>query len=316
MLKNKVVFATIATLMTITAVQGATGTHRAEHHRHDASTCKSTMRYRGLGTRPGKQAALPFGAGLLSLSETNDRVVAIHPNGRELYFTRLAPPAPQILRSVYANGRWQQPAVAAFSTAGANVEPSISPDGKALYFISTREPSKGTDIWKVDRSGQGWSEPHRLSDTVNSDANEWHPQVTANGDLYFAVENRSDGFGDADLYIAQYREGQYLPAENLGRNINSVAADWDAYVSPDESYLIFKSNRLGGYGGLDMYVSEYKAGSWEPARNIGAAINTDRDEDSGDVTPDGRYLIFSRRRSAAEPWHLYWISASAIAVQR
>jgi len=176
-----------------------------------------------------------------------------------------------------------------------------------LYFVSTRPPSKGTDIWETQRLTTGWSEPVRLGDAINTDAYEFHPQVVANGDLYFAAIGRSDSYGDADLYVSKFQNGTYSPAENLGPRINSSAAEWDAYVNPLNEYLIFKSNRPGGYGGMDMYISLREGDVWSMPRNLGTVINTSDDDDSGDVTPDGRYLIFARSKPGVELWQPYWI---------
>ncbi len=274
--------------------------------------CKSDIRYDGLGDLPGSGPAVPFGAMLLPTTESRARVVAIRPDGRELFFTLLAAPGPQIMRSSFREGRWQPPERASFSDAGFNTEPSLSPDARTLYFVSTRPPSRGTDIWKVERAGERWSDPVRLGEAVNGDGFEWHPQVTANGDLYFAAADRPGGRGDADLYVARFRHGAYLRAENLGAPINTAAAEWDPYVSAAGDYLIFKSTREGGQGGRDLYFSRRAGKSWSPPRNLGPVINTADDEDAAEVTPDGRYLTFARSKPGAEAWKMYWLELRAV----
>lgn len=274
------------------------------------------IHYDGLGRLPGAEQALPFGEGIISFAEKSQRVIAIHPDGKELFFMVRDTSGPQIMRSLYLNGRWQPAIQASFSNVGFNAEPSISPDGHTLYFVSTRPPSKGTDIWKTERVDKEWSEPVRLSDAINSDAYEFHPQVVANGNLYFASIGRSDSHGDADLYVSRFQNGTYLPAENLGAQINTSAAEWDAYVSPSNDYMIFKSNRSGGYGGMDMYISTREGDKWTTPRNIGPTINTADDDDSGDVTPDGRFLIFARSKPGAESWQPYWINMHAVVPAR
>jgi Tol biopolymer transport system component len=273
------------------------------------------LRYDGLGARPGEAKALPFGPELIPSAEPSHRVVAFDPGGRELLFTRLGPPGPQIMQSLYRDGKWQAPTLAPFSNIGFNVEPSFSPDGRTLYFVSNRPPSKGTDIWKVERSGDGWSDPVRLGDAVNGDGYDWHPQVTANGDLYFAAEDRKDSLGGADLYVARFVDGAYLPAENLGPQINTAANEWDGYLTPSGDTLIFKSNRPGGYGGLDLYISERRAEAWSTPLNLGPLINTAADEDAGEITPDGRYLTFARSLAGASLWNMMWIDTRAIRAQ-
>ena len=278
-----------------------------------APACKSPIRYDGLGAAPGAGQALTFGEVLFASPDTRERVVAIDPGGRELFFTLLGPMGPQILRSAYRDGAWQPPARAAFSDAGVNTEPSFSPDGRSLVFISNRPPSKGTDVWKVERSGDGWSTPVLLGAAINGDGFEWHPQLAANGDLYFAAADRQ-GEGDADLYVSRFVKGEYQPAQNLGPPINTAAAEWDPYVSPAGDSLIFKSTRPGGFGGRDLYISVRRHGAWTAPRNLGPAINTADDEDAGEVTPDGRYFTFARSPTGAEAWKLYWIDARALGV--
>lgn len=297
-------------VVTLLAVSVASTTHAATDVKDPV--CESTASYEGLGTPPGVDQALPFGAGLISFPETNERVAAIDPKGGELFFTLLGASGPQIMRSVYKDGRWQSPTLAGFSNIGVNTEPSFSPDGRTLYFVSTRPPSKGTDIWKVERTDGGWSEPVRLSNAVNGDGYEWHPQVISNGDLYFAAEDRPDSLGGADLYMARFDAGGYLPAKNLGPDINTAANEWDGYVGPSGDYLIFKSNRPGGYGGLDLYISLRAANSWSAPRNLGPAINTADDEDAAEVTPDGHYLTFARSKLGTQMWDMYWIATRAI----
>jgi Tol biopolymer transport system component len=271
------------------------------------------IHYDGLGPPPDAKAALPFGAALLTSPATRERVVAMRPDGRELFYTVIsAGVGPQIMRSEWRDGRWQPPVRATFSNAGVNTEPSFSPDGRTLYFVSNRPPSQATDIWKVERKGGGWGDAVHLDAAINGAGFEWHPQVTANGDLYFANADRPDRIGDADLYVARFENGAYLPAENLGDIVNSPAADWDPYVSPAGDFLIFKSGRAGGQGGRDLWISERKDGAWSAPRNLGPAVNTADDEDAGELTPDGRYFIFARSKPGAEAWKPCWIDARAV----
>lgn len=269
------------------------------------------LRYDALGTAPDARTALPFGVDLLSSPGTRERTVALRPDGRELFYTLLAA-GPQIMQSSFRDGRWQPPVRATFSDDGFNTEPSFAPDGRTLFFVSTRPPGRGTDIWKVERSGAGWSEPIHLDGAVNGDGHEWHPQSTANGDLYFAATDRADSLGDADLYVAKRRGDAYLPARNLGSPVNTSGAEWDPYVSPSGSFLIFKTDRAGGHGGRDLWLSKRRAGAWTPPRNLGGAINTADDEDAAELTPDGRFLIFGRSKPGAEAWKLYWIDARGL----
>ncbi len=261
------------------------------------------------GPLPKKDNAILFAAGLISTPTAGERVVAITPDGSELFFTRIAEQGPRIYRSGYRNKKWQTAEVANFSPNDIATEPFISPDGKKLFFISVRQEYPTPDIWVSQRVNNAWSEPTRLNENVNTPDQEWHPSVSANGDLYFA-STKAGGSGNADLYFSKFENGNYAMNQNLGTEINTAHNEWDPYVSPDGKYMIFKSDRPGGLGGMDMYITLKKNGKWTTPRNLGAPINTTIDDDAGDVTPDGKYLIFARMSPGA--MNVYWIAMDAL----
>jgi hypothetical protein len=98
----------------------------------------------------------------------------------------------------------------------------------------------------------------------------------------------------------------------LGDAINSEHHDWDVFVAPDESYLIFASvGRPDGLGRGDLYKSIRRPdGSWSPAENMGDVINSDADEICPSVSPDGKYLFFTSNRNGTSA--VYWVDASVI----
>ena len=166
------------------------------------------------------------------------------------------------------------------------------------------------DIWVLEKNDTSWSAPTRLDENINTEAGEWHPTVSKNGDLYFASQ-RSEGFGQADLYFSKYENGKYHQCENLGATINTGYNEWDPFISPDKSYLIFKSDRPGGYGHMDMYISLAENDNWSAPQNLGPAINTEYMDDTGYVTPDGNYLVFAHN-NGWEFMDIYWIEMEAI----
>ena len=78
-------------------------------------------------------------------------------------------------------------------------------------------------------------------------------------------------------------------------------------MSPDEEFMIFRSNRPGGFGGSDLYVTFIiEENNWSAPVNLGSKINSPSDELGGDVTPDGNYLTFGRNGD------IYWVSTGFI----
>jgi Tol biopolymer transport system component len=209
-----------------------------------------------------------------------------------------------------ADGRWQAPRVAAFSGQYRDIDPAMSPDGRHLVFASNRPLQAGGarradfDLWRVDRLPDGrWSAPRPLGEQVNSAGAETNSAIAADGTLYFAVSGRAGGPGQRDLMRARADGEGYTEPELLPEPVNSEADESNHWIAPDQSYLLFLSNRAGGIGENDLYISFREDDGWSAPRNLGAPVN--RPGGSGVFTPfvsaDGRTLYFAERRSALEP---------------
>jgi Tol biopolymer transport system component len=114
-----------------------------------------------------------------------------------------------------------------------------------------------------------------------------------------------------DIYRANRVNGQYPKVENLGVPVNSEYHEVDAFVAPDESYMIFCSDRPGGYGKADFYVSfRKKDGSWTVPVNLGDKINSPFSEYIPSVSPDGKYFFFTTDKTGQRD--IYWVDAKII----
>src|SRR5262245_8744308 len=149
-----------------------------------------------------------FAPGTISTGDY-DSHVTFTPDGREMYFLKLAPNFSRwsIFVSRYKDSDWSQPEVAPFSGQYQDADPYITADGKHFYFISDRPvEASGVrqshhDIWVMDRTNSGWSAPRHLPAPVNSDADSYYPLALKNGTLYFGSE-RKDSKGLGDIYRA------------------------------------------------------------------------------------------------------------------
>ena len=209
-----------------------------------------------------------------------------------------------------ADGQWQAPRVAAFSGQYRDIDPAMSPDGRYLVFASNRPVQPGgarradLDLWRVDRlPAGGWSAPRHLGGKINSAGMESNSSIAADGTLYFSVSGRPGGLGQRDLMRARPTASGYADPEPLPAPINSEADESNHWIAPDQSYLLFLSNRPGGIGDNDLYISFRDGEHWSAPRNLGAPLN--RPGASGVFTPfvsaDGRTLYFAERRSVLEP---------------
>jgi Tol biopolymer transport system component len=227
---------------------------------------------------------------------------AFTPDGRTLYYLKDNPAFTfwTIVVSNFRNGRWTDPEVAPFSGRFSDADPFITSDGKKFFFISSRpvagqpadKPKDDLDIWVMELTAKGWGEPANLGAPVNSAGNEWYPTVAADGTLYFGSD-RPGGKGQTDLYRCRFVDGKYGEAENLGDAVNTRFNEFEPYVAPDESYVIFMAARQGGVGGSDLWVTYNRAGKWTEAKNLGDRVNTPGSEYSPKVSPDGKYFFYS-----------------------
>jgi Tol biopolymer transport system component len=135
--------------------------------------------------------------------------------------------------------------------------------------------------------------------------------ATRDGTLYFSSD-RDGGEGGLDLYRAPRVAGRYPAAYNLGPPVNTGDGDDLPFIAPDESYLIFASDRPGGLGNRDLYVSFRVDGRWTAPRNLGSPINSPAWDIYPSVSPDGRYLFFTRRQGwePDDDSDIFWVSAA------
>lgn len=265
--------------------------------------------------RQSKQAAM-FAEGVIN-TDADEYGPAFTPDGKVLYFTKRVNRRDSefILFSRLENGKWTAPQVAPFSGKHFDKEPFISPDGSKLFFASRRPvagatPNTNFDLWVVEKTAAGWGEPRHLGNEVNSAGYDNYPAVTADGTLYFGSV-RDGGKGRGDLYRSRLVGGKYAKAESLGDQINTAENEADPYIAPDESYMIFSSDRSGGAGEGDLYISFNRKGAWTAPKSLGPQVNTSDYEYTPLVSPDRKHLFFSRG------WgEIHQIEMSAIDLKR
>ena len=180
------------------------------------------------------------------------------------------------------NNQWNNPIIASFSGTHHDIEPFISSNGLKLYFASKRPKennpkSTDYDIWYVYRDSvkSKWSKAINMGDVINTDKNEFYPSLSDSGNLYFTA-NYEDSKGKDDIYISEYKNGKHAKPFSLSNAINSTGDEYNAFIAPDESYIIFGAyKREDGFGSGDLYIS-YKQSDkqWTQAKNMGADINS------------------------------------------
>lgn len=207
------------------------------------------------------------------------------------------------------SGKWSKPKVASFSGMYKDLEPFLAPNGLILYFATNRkdnssiEVKKDIDIWYVTRTSlkSNWSEPKNIGSVINTSANEYYPSVTNTGDLFFTAAYK-DAKGKEDIYVSRYVNGNYQKPVSLSTAVNSEKYEFNAFVAPDESFIIYTSfGRKGSFGGGDLYISfKNNQNQWMPAENLGASINSNRIDFCPFLDLNTNTLYFTSDRSSIQ----------------
>ncbi|MEO8933862.1 MAG: hypothetical protein ABI295_06100, partial [Xanthomarina sp.] len=234
------------------------------------------------------------------------RDLAISPNGDEILFTAqsMMGNLSVIMSSKKTNNLWTNAEVSSFSGQFYDLEPFFSSDGLKLYYASSRPWSNKTlepkdfDIWYVERTSlnDSWSEPKNMENPINSEHDEFYPSIADNGNFYFTRDNPDLKTKD-DIYVSELINNTYDTPKKLPTSINSEGYEYNAFIAPDESYLIFGSyNRKDGFGSGDLYISFLTKEGWSSAKNMGDTINSDKMDYCPFVDTKTNTLYFTSKR--------------------
>jgi hypothetical protein len=272
-----------------------------------------------LGQKPPGMKAEVFAPGIVSTNLYEHSAPAFSPDGKLVLWTVVAPTFHSyLLEMKYENGQWSKPAKPSFcDTTVDDYYPSFSPDGKKLYFSSRRKLPKGYPegntirIWEIERTESGWGTP-LLFDTTIARGEDYAHSIAANGNFYFS--SSLGGGANFGIRKSERVNGKYAAPVLLPFNINSVGYDDGPFIAPDESFLIFESDRPEAFVGL--YISfKQEGGSWGIPVNMGPEINSGEGERFGRVSPDGKYFFFGSARDTSGGKigaDIYWIDARII----
>ncbi len=171
--------------------------------------------------------------------------------------------------------------------------PVLTADQKSLIYVK-REANEEIMLSTLDRSGN-WGTPVSISKNINTEFNEGTCTISADGrKLVFTSCMGRKGYGSCDLYVSTKVGKNWSMPENMGSTINSSSWDSQPSLSADGRTLYFVSNRGGGYGRRDIYVSTLAENNeWSKPQNIGTDINTPYDDISPFIHPNGQRLYFA-----------------------
>ncbi len=256
-----------------------------------SSPANESVIFAGLN-EPGTTPEL-FAPGQIS-TDAYEFAITFMPDMSELYLTRRKDPGPnRIVMAHVVDGEIQPTTRASFSQGNGQFEPCVAPDGAAIYFGVE-------DKIVVSRLVDGeWSAPEELPEAVNGGF-AMAIGVDAEGDLYFTGSN--------GIMVAKRAGNELLAAESLGPHFaRSAGGSAHGYIAPDGDLIIFDSQgRNDGKGRSDLYVSfKTDDSEWSEPRNL-SALNTEATEMCASLSPDGRFLFYSR------DGNIWWVSATVL----
>lgn len=236
----------------------------------------------------------------------NVRDIAISPNQNEAVFSAQSfmGDLSVLITVKKQNDTWSEAKVISFSGQFFDIEPFFSSDGLTLYFASNRPvdntstKTKDFDIWYVKREtlSSEWSKPINMGAPINTSKDEFYPAITDSGNLYFTLDDKELKQRD-NIYVSEFINGKYTTPKSLGEGVNSEGYEFNAYVAPDESFLIYSCyNRKDGLGSGDLYISYNKDGQWSAAENMGDRVNSDKMEYCPYVDLNSGTLYFTSKR--------------------
>ncbi|MBL6446742.1 PD40 domain-containing protein [Fulvivirga sp. 29W222] len=249
-----------------------------------------------MGQKPPGMVAEPFAPGIIS-KEGWELEGVFAPGMKEFYFTTSheEPFSPTVIGLRQQGNVWKK--YIEFKRKGETV---FSPDGNRMHMAEGYK----------DRVGDGWSERKSLGPMF--DREDWgimRLSASAMGTYVF------DDYKNGDVIrISKVVNGERQQPVEMGPMVNSGKYTAHPFIAPDESYLIWDSEREGGFGDSDLYISfRQEDGSWGPAINMGENVNSDKWDAYASVTPDGKYILFNRGIDQEnDNVDIYWVDAQII----
>jgi outer membrane protein OmpA-like peptidoglycan-associated protein len=161
---------------------------------------------------------------------------------------------------------------------------TVSRNGQRIYFSRCKDVDGqpgNCKIYQAEKSGDNWTKVKALPQSVNApNSSNTHPHLveTRTHDILYYTSNRKDGYGGEDLWYVIIKDGKISEANNLGSKINTIGNEITPSYDKANSILYFSSDFHDGFGGFDIFQSSGGLNSWTAPLNLGAPINSNRND--------------------------------------
>jgi hypothetical protein len=185
---------------------------------------------------------------------------------------------------------------------------TFSADGKIAYFTKTQEEAKEAEdsitqenklgVYKAVYDGEKWGKITPCN-FVSPEFSFGHPSLSHDGKRLYISSDIDGGFGGKDVYYTEIKDGVCGPLINLGKEVNSAANEVFPSIDPNGN-LYFSSDKDGGKGGLDLYVTQFVDGKWSKLKLLKAPINSEFDDFSIVWNKNGVEGYFASNRKGSD----------------
>jgi Tol biopolymer transport system component len=267
-----------------------------------------------LGQTPPGPVAQVFAPGLIS--DTRPKMWESHgtfsADGNTFCYLRNSDRGGDVFITENTNQGWTAPKLIESISAYSPWAPCLSLDANSIYFTRGSPESK-RDLYRCDRSPHGWAVPQVLGPPLSSPFNEISCSIAASKSIYFGSYRNGESPGTRSIiWAAPFANNTWPQATYISLNNQREGCPADPGIAPDESFMVFTAINLpGGYGHRDIYLTlRLPDGTWSKPRNLGPRINSTYIEQSPRISPDKKYLFFTRsngwdpRKFSAD---IYWV---------
>lgn len=275
---------------------------KKQHAKNNESTSEETSYF---GQEPPGMTPQLFAPGLVSVNGRYEYAVSFSPDFKELYFSGEKEDSPQEVHfSELKEGTWTTPKKITFTKGKkkSEFEAFVNPQGNKLFFAAYDSIFSDEKIWIAQRLGQSWSEAEPLDSPINEDL-VFYPNVAKNGDLFYTSISKGK------MYYAPNKNGSYPEVHELG-----IEYGTHGFISPSQDFILVDAKKENDKTkDRDIHVCFKRPnGSWTQPINLGTSVNSDYTETCPSLTPDGKYLFFSRYNEERELSNIYWVDAKVI----
>jgi Tol biopolymer transport system component len=191
----------------------------------------------------------------------------------------------------------------AINSVYSDYTPVLSADGTQFYFTSKRKGNTGgekdnfgeyyDDIYSSQYDLNKWSKPKKMGFKINTGNSEILGCISSDGNQFYFSRQMRETY---DIYVSNLsKKNKWTVPQKLGQDINTKYNELYAFITSDGNTMLFASDKPGGYGGYDIYMSEKLAtGEWGNPFNLGPEVNSQYDEICPMLMPDGT-LYFSSK---------------------